>query len=151
MHDLVLCVHVLAGAAWFGAMLYSLFVVQPRARRFFRREDAFEEFAATLAAGARWKVLSGCGLIAGTGVGLLLCAGPLTEFAKQWLKAKSVFFGMAVTIFCYVSWRLWPARVLAAPSEVLSVQKRFRTWAAVLICLVGLCFVCALIGGHGAR
>lgn len=149
MRVLLLCVHVLAGAAWLGAMLYSLFVVQPRAQRFFGLLRPFEEFAAVLAAGARWKVLTGCGLIAVTGLGLLFfLRSPMTDLARGLLIAKTLLFGLAIIIFCYISWKLWPERVLAAPSDVGAFQLRFRILAAVLILLVALCFVLATIGGH---
>ena len=49
--------HVLVAAAWFGAMAYSLAVVQPRAVRFLADERRSEDFAATLASGARYSVL----------------------------------------------------------------------------------------------
>ncbi len=146
---LLQCVHVLAGAAWLGAMLYSLFVVQPRAQRFFGLARPFEEFAAILAAGARWKVLTGCGLIAATGIGLLFfLRTPMTDLARRLLMAKTFFFGLSIIIFCFISWKLWPARLMASPNEVPRFQKQFRTLAALLILLVTLSFLSAIIGAH---
>jgi hypothetical protein len=54
-------VHVLASAAIFGAMFYSITVIQPRARRYFQSPHDFEEFIAVISNGARWKVLGGFG------------------------------------------------------------------------------------------
>jgi hypothetical protein len=76
VRSVLLAAHVLAGAAWFGAMLYSLVVLHPRAKSFFRNPAQFEDFIATLAAGARWKVLGGCMFIALTGGILLLLREP---------------------------------------------------------------------------
>ena len=49
---IIAAAHVLAGGAWFGAMLYSLMVLHPRARSFFSSSRQFEEFIAHVAAGA---------------------------------------------------------------------------------------------------
>ena len=43
---IVVTAHVLVGGAWFGAMLYSLVVLHPRAQSFFRSSKQFEEFIA---------------------------------------------------------------------------------------------------------
>src|SRR6516225_10182553 len=69
----LVAIHVLAASAWFGAMFYSLFVLHPRARAFFDSPSKFEEFITFIAAGARWKVLSGCLVIGATGLALLSC------------------------------------------------------------------------------
>jgi putative copper export protein len=68
---ILLLIHMLASAAWFGAMFYSLAVLHPRARAFFGDAKRFEEFISHVAAGARWKVLGGCLLIALTGAALM--------------------------------------------------------------------------------
>src|SRR5712664_2783567 len=107
--------HVLAGAAWFGAMFYSLLVLHPRARSFFSSSRQFEEFIAHVAAGARWKVLGGAAFVAVSGAGLLLLRG--AEHASTGRNAcaiaKAVLFAIAVSLFCFTSWVLWPARILA--------------------------------------
>jgi len=71
----LIAIHILAGSAWFGAMLYSLAVLHPRARKFFTAPSQFEAFITFLAAGARWKVLFGCFVIAATGLALLYMHG----------------------------------------------------------------------------
>src|SRR5437667_10519815 len=103
--------HVLAGAAWFGAMFYSLTVLQPRAARYFDRPERFEEFIATVSAGARWKVLAAFALVGGSGLGLLL--SPRMPPSALWIvliAVKGVLFVAALALFVYMSWRLWPAR-----------------------------------------
>src|SRR6185436_987434 len=108
--------HVLAGAAWFGAMLYSLMVLHPRARSFFVNVRQLEEFISYLAAGARWKVLSGIAFIGLTGAGLIFCSPAGQPSSAQWviLTVKMVLFAAAIGVFCFASWVLWPARTLAS-------------------------------------
>src|SRR5574339_645930 len=86
--------HVLAGAAWFGAMFYSLTVLHPRARSFFGNPRQLEDFLAHLAAGARWKVLGGAAFIALTGLGLLLCSPTeaLSSVKSLYLLVKVILF-----------------------------------------------------------
>ena len=144
------CAHVLAGSAWFGAMLYSLMVLHPRARTFFRGSREFEQFITHLAAGARWKVLGGAAFIALTGLGLLGLRGP--EVAADGRNAcvigKAVLFVVAVSVFCFASWRLWPARVMASAEEIPRFQRAFRRVAMALILLVGLSMVLGVVGSH---
>src|SRR5262249_40953788 len=73
---LLAVVHVLAGAAWFGAMFYSLFVLHPRGRAFFERPSDFEEFITFVSHGARYAVLGALGVLALTGAGLILVRMP---------------------------------------------------------------------------
>jgi len=142
--------HVLAGSAWFGAMLYSLMVLHPRARSFFRGPRQFEEFIAYIAAGARWKVLGGAAFIALTGVGLLVLRGP--EYVSGGRNAcvigKTVLFLIAVGLFCFTSWRLWPARVMASAEEVPGFQRTFRLVAVTLLVLVGACMALGVLSSH---
>src|SRR5262249_20504327 len=106
--------HALAGAAWFGSMVYSLTVLQPRAARFFATAGQFEEFIAVVSAGARWKVLAAFAFVAVTGLGLffLRLPGPVSSLWWVLIAAKVGLFLAALALFWYVSWRLWPARVV---------------------------------------
>jgi putative copper export protein len=147
---ILIAAHVLAGGAWFGAMLYSLMVLHPRARSFFGNSRQFEEFIAHLAAGARWKVLSGVTFIALTGIGLLLVPGdePSSRGRIACLFAKTALFAIAVSIFCFASWRLWPARTLASVEELPKFQQTFRRIAVALLVLVGLCMALGVLSSH---
>jgi hypothetical protein len=69
-------IHVLATSAWFGAMLYRLVVLQPRAMLYFDRPEEFENFIAVVSDGARWKVLAVAGLSALSGVGIAVVTWP---------------------------------------------------------------------------
>ncbi len=58
MTILVTVIHAGLAAAWVGGMAYSLFVVQPKLKRFFGPdEESREALTAVIAAGNRWKVI----------------------------------------------------------------------------------------------
>ncbi len=133
--------HTGVAAAWLGAMLYSLFVVQPRARSHLGSPAAFEALALALAAGARWKVLGLIAALAGSGIGLTAVEVATVDgaVAGGWLAlmaTKAVLLVAATAVFAAVSWRLWPARLFTPPSELAAVQDRFRGVALALIGLV---------------
>jgi hypothetical protein len=94
---MVLVAHALAGAAWFGAMFYSLTVLHPKAQGYFPTAEAFEEFIATVSDGARWKVLGAMGFIGVTGIALLLLHGP-AKASCLWLGliARKVFLLLCI-------------------------------------------------------
>jgi putative copper export protein len=142
--------HVLAGAAWFGAMLYSLMVLHPRARSFFGNPRQFEDFIAHLSAGARWKVLGGAAFIGLTGVGLLLSlpTGPLSRGKWVCLLIKVILFVAAVSLFCFTSWVLWPGRTLSSTEEIPKFQRKFRNIAVALLALVGASMALGVLGSH---
>jgi hypothetical protein len=142
--------HVLAGAAWFGAMFYSLSVLHPRARSFFGSSRQFEDFIAWLAAGARWKVLGGAAFIAITGVGLLLWPTTAEASHGKWVcvVAKTILFVVAVSVFCFASWVLWPARTLASAEEIPKFQQKFKIIAVALLGLVAASMVLGVVGSH---
>jgi putative copper export protein len=139
-------VHVLAGSAWFGAMVYSLFVLQPRARLFFKDPSQFEEFVAFVAHRSRWKVLSGMGFIAVTG--LILFLFDYKSHSRLYtiiIGTKSVLFVLAVGLFCFVSWKLWPARCLASANEIPKFQQRFRLIGVILLILAATMMILGLL------
>ena len=147
-HIVLVAAHILAAAAWFGAMFYSLAVLHPRARAYFASLRQLEEFITFIAAGARWKVLFGCAVIGATGLALI----PFRENPPAaWhgcLAAKTLLFSVAIAIFAYASWVVWPARLMAAPDEIPVFQYRFRIIAVSLIVLVVLCFLLSVIASH---
>jgi hypothetical protein len=121
--------HLLMGVGWLGATGYSLFVLRPKAARFFAADDeAHETFVTTVAQGARWKVV---GLLAGigaTGLALVALASPADRSAGWWVAvaAKAALLAIAAAIFWRVSWRYWPARVFALPAERPAWRRRTR-------------------------
>lgn len=139
-------VHIIASAGLLGAMGYSIAVVQPRARRFFRDVRDFEEFTAFISHGARWKMLGTLGLISLTGA-LLIILHP-HEADHRWLAliaAKVVILLVATVVFCYASWRLWPARIFASPEEIPAFQRRFRLVGYTMLTMVVLEFILAAV------
>src|SRR5919202_2177275 len=66
-------VHLLSAAAWFGALVYRAFFVDPKALRFFAGGAGYERFSLELAHGMRYVVLIAlltCGLSGFALVGL---------------------------------------------------------------------------------
>src|SRR5262245_47002825 len=132
--------HGLAGAAWFGAMFYSLTVLQPRAAAFFDKPAQFEEFIAAVSHGARWKVLSAFAIVGLSGFGLLALLWPASASPVWWtlIGVKIVLFLTALGVFIHTSWRLWPARILALVEEIPGYQRKFGLVGRTMIALIGL-------------
>jgi uncharacterized membrane protein len=145
-------VHVVVAAAWLGGMLYSLVVVQPRLKTFFQDAGEREDFATVLASGARWKVLGLAAALVLSGAGMT--AIELNEAdspSGAWIAlvvAKALLLAAAVALFAYVSWRLWPRRLLANLSgspELQEIQARFRVISLTLTALVAAGLVAGVI------
>jgi uncharacterized membrane protein len=120
-----LSTHVLASAAWFGAMIYSLAVLHPRARTFFGDEKRFEDFIMLLSP-HNYR--------------------PTTWNALMLIKAILLF--LAILLFCFVSWKMWPARIMCAPEEISKFQKLFRIIAITLLFLIGTATVLGVVSSH---
>lgn len=144
---LVGLVHALAGAAWLGAMIYSLFVLQPKAAAFFKSPEDFEEFVAHVANGARWKVLAAFALIAASGAALaaLRWRTPVSPLWVAAVAAKTALLLVALAVFVYASWRLWPARIFAAGDEVPRFRRAFARVGLAMIALIGTAFALGVL------
>src|SRR5438874_8569072 len=139
--------HALAASAWLGAMVYSLFVLHPQAHRYFRTETEFEAFITAVSGGARWKVLLALAVIAASGVALALVRWPQPH-SGQWLalvSVKLVLFIAALCLFIFTSWRLWPARLFAAPTDIPRFQRLFRRVGFTMITLAVLSTVLGVL------
>lgn len=139
MTALLLAVHVLAGAAWFGAMLYSLIVLQPRLRQHFGQSTEREALILTLSHGARWHVLAAMAVVALTGAGAALGRWP-DEPSTAWrtlLAFKIGLFLTSVLFFWRISWYWWPQRLFARVDELPALETRYRRGGAVMLLLVG--------------
>jgi putative copper export protein len=146
-HAALAVAHALSSAAWFGSMFYSLTVMQPRAKRFFATDAEFEEFVATVAQGARWKVLAAFAFVAITGALLVVVARPV-PMTTAWLAiiaVKIALFAAAVAIFCYASWRLWPRRIFASPAELPAIRARFRAVGFTLLSIAAASFALGIV------
>src|SRR5262245_15889447 len=92
--------HLFLGVGWFGAMAYSLFVLQPKAAGYFAADDeAHEHFLTTVAHGQRWKVVGLLAALAGTGAGLVLLAGSRTAAWWAVVAVKAVLLAVAGAVF----------------------------------------------------
>lgn len=131
----VAAAHVFAAAVWFGAMAYSLAVVQPRVQRMLG--DDAEQLLVVLASGARWKVVGMVAVLAGTGVGLVFLEPGGSALWWAAVVVSAVALAAATCVFCLVSWRMWPARVFALPAELPVHRRRFRMVAWTMVCLTG--------------
>jgi len=144
-------VHSVVAATWLGAMLYSLLIVQPRARSFLGSDAAYEPFAVALAAGARWKVLGLTAVLAASGAGLLAIEiADVDDLSALWvalIAAKAALLIAAVGLFAWVSWQLWPQRLFARAVELPALQRRFRAFALALTAVVGAGLVLGAIAG----
>lgn len=127
---LILGVHVLGGGVWIGAMGFSVFVLHPRAERFFSRSSEFEDFVFTVVHGARWKVVAGIAAIVASGA---LLTARRAATGGPWpalVAAKVALLVASLGLFVYVSWALWPRRVFAGADELPAVRRRFW-WVGV--------------------
>jgi hypothetical protein len=134
MRALVIAAHLFLGVGWLGAMSYSLFMVQPKAARYFAADgDAHEDFLTTLAHGARWKVVGLIAALAATGVIAAVTAADRTTGWWVGIAAKAALLLAASGVFWWVSWRAWPARVFALPAERARWRLRFRIAALTML------------------
>ncbi|GAA0934854.1 hypothetical protein GCM10009554_21250 [Kribbella koreensis] len=134
---LIAIIHAGLAAAWVGGMAYSLFVVQPKLKKYFGpREDDREHLTAVIASGNRYKVLALIAVIALTGVALLLL-----DHHHWWIHAlKAVLLLVATGIFYYVSWHHWPRRIFATTTERPALQRQLIVLATVMLALAGTAF-----------
>lgn len=139
--------HLLLGAVWLGAMSYSIAVVQPRLLRYGSDPAEGEDLATTVAAGARWKVVGLIAALTVTGAGLVVLAPDRPGVWWLLVGLKVLATAAASGLFWYVSWRMWPRRVFALPSEVPRWQAAFRRVGWAMLGLAGA----ATVGGVALR
>ncbi|MFF0266565.1 hypothetical protein [Kribbella sp. NPDC004536] len=138
-------IHVGLAAAWVGGMAYSLFVVQPKLKKYFGDDrDGREALTAVIASGNRWKVIGLIAAIAVSGVFLLL----LNHNHWQLHMVKGILLLVATGIFWYVSWRHWPQRVFATAAELPGLQRRLIRLATAMLGLAGTAFTLGVVAVH---
>ena len=126
-------------------MAYSLFVVQPKLKKYFGPDqDGREALITVIASGNRWKVVGLIAAIAVTGLGLLAITNE-----HWWIHAlKGLLLLLATGIFWYVSWRHWPQRVFATAAELPVLQRRLILLATTMLGLAGLAFALGVAAVH---
>jgi hypothetical protein len=129
-------VHILGGGVWVGAMVFSIFVLHPRAETYFEKDSDFEDFIFTVVHGARWKVFSGIVAILASGIGLSFWPGHELVPEGHWIAAyvgKIVLFALSAGCFVYVSWVLWPRRSFATAEELPPLKRHFMRVGVVMV------------------
>jgi hypothetical protein len=140
-------VHHLSAAAWFGALVYRAFFVDPKSLRFFGEGPDYERFSLHLADGMRYVVLAGllaCGLSGFALLGLRWTAG-----SPAWLALMSLKAGLgaaAFAAFAYISWVFWPRRVFALAGEYPALRRQGMALALLMIALAGLGMLLGQLG-----
>jgi putative copper export protein len=141
LDQIAAAVHMLSAAAWFGALVYRAFFVEPKAQKFFTDGAGYERFSLDLAHGMRYVVLLAlftCGLSGFILVGLRWSP------ADGWLvlmAGKATLWAVAFALFAYISWVFWPRRVFAAAADWPAVRRQGAALALVMIGIAGLGFV----------
>ena len=105
---LAIGVHVLGGGVWIGAMFFSVFVLPPRAERYFQRPADFEDLLFTVVQGARWKVLAGVAAIVASGLALYLTHRAAVGLWPGLIAAKVALLDLVLALIVQVTWVLWP-------------------------------------------
>jgi len=134
--------HGLSAAAWFGAIVYRTFTVDPKAKSFLTSPADYERFSVHLAHNMRYVV----------SVGIFTCG--LSGFALAGLKwngtadAEALLLGLKVVVwlaalllFLHVSYVHWPWRSLADPNDFPAYQRRAFVPACGMIALAGTGFL----------
>jgi hypothetical protein len=138
LEPVLAAIHLLSAAAWFGALGYRLFVVDPKARKLVGDGTELERFALHMADGMRWAVLAAlltCGL---SGFAL---AGLRWNPSADWfalIAIKAGLWAVALAGFTYVSWVYWPRRVFATADEWAGVRRRGLLLSLTMIGVAGL-------------
>ena len=140
--------HLTVAAIWLGSMSYSLTVVQPKVAAFFPDAEDREPFLVLLAHGNRWKVLGLVAVLILTGLGVAVLSGGLIAIGYA---IALLLYAAATTIFWYVSWRHWPARIFAVSEELPGFQRRLQVLATTMLLLVAVAFLVALGVSVGVR
>lgn len=123
---LIAGIHGIGGGVWIGAVGFNLFVLTPRAQRWFRVSAEHEDFVFTVVQGLRWPVLGGAFAVVGTG--LWRWWRPLGEPIEAWELLMLGKLGCAlvsVSLFGWVTIRLWPQRAFSTEAELPAIRKRF--------------------------
>jgi hypothetical protein len=146
VRTVLLVLHAVLGALLLGGALYSIMTVQPRAKAFFKNVRDFEDFAANLANGARWQFLA------------VLCAIGITGFIDPFFSGiphpflwwfcfgtKCVLWVDTLGCFIYVSWYLWPRRILATIHELPAIYRDFALIARTILVLLFVSFALGVV------
>lgn len=143
----IAAIHTLSAAAWFGALVYRVVFVDPKAHQFFKQETEYERFALHLAHGMRYVVMLSlltCGL---TGFVLLGLRWNADQTDWQMLMfGKIALWLVAFSVFTYVSWVFWPKRVFATDRDLLRLRRQGISLTVGMIGVATLGFLLGQVG-----
>lgn len=136
-------VHAFVGAIWLGSVYFSLMVLHRQSPELFESNEEFERYVAGLSDGNRWRILSA---VAATGVSGIALVALSAERLHDPLWASLMGVKLAALlatlgVFSYISWRLWPARIFALPSELPELQRKGTILRATMFGLISLNFL----------
>lgn len=144
LEQVVLWVHGMSAAAWFGAIFYRTLTVDGKAFRFFKDVADYERFSTHLAHGMRYMVAAGMLTCAVSGFALVgLRWQPDNRAWLGLIGAKVLVQVAAAALFAYVSYVHWPWRSLASPDEFAAYRREGRRLA---LAMVGLSSTGFLLG-----
>lgn len=135
--SLLLAVHLLSGAAWFGALVYRLFFVEPKSQSFFKSWQDYESFSLNLAHGMRYIVMLS---LFACGISGFILLGLRWQNSPEWLSLQGVKIGLwvvAFAIFAYISWVYWPKRVFIDETTRKKLGQQGFALAFVMILISG--------------
>jgi hypothetical protein len=144
--QVVAAVHLLSAAAWFGALVYRAFFVDPKASHFLDAGSEFERFSIHLADGMRYVVLAAlltCGLSGFVLVGLRW--SPNDEWFAL-VAGKAGLWAVAFALFAYISWVFWPRRVFAGRADWPAIRRQGTALAVLMIGIAGFGIVLGQVG-----
>lgn len=124
IEHLLAAAHLLSGAAWFGALVYRTFFVDPKALKFFKTHGEFERFSLALSHNMRYVVLLS---LVTCGVSGFVLAGLRWNPSQAWVTligVKTALWLVAFGLFGYISWTFWPKRVFATGSEIRTLRRQ---------------------------
>ena len=134
LEQALIAAHLMSGGAWFGALVYRTFFVDPKSRTFFRDPTAFEHFSLHQADGMRYVVAAALLVCGGSGFVLAGMAWPGPTGTWQTLMiVKSLVWLAALAVFVYISWVYWPRRVFAVESEYRHFRRKGFALALLMI------------------
>lgn len=136
LEQLLLWVHGMSGAAWFGAIFYRTLVVDAKAFTFFTKPSEYEHFSTHFAHNMRYFVVAGlltCGLSGFALLGLRWDGSNVVWLAL--MVAKAAAWLGACGLFTYVSWVHRPWRACAAPDEFAKYRRQGQRLAFEMVAL----------------
>mgnify|MGYP000990312802 CR=1 FL=1 len=138
--------HQLSAAAWFGALVYRTFFVDPKAKQFFERGSDYERYSLQLAHGMRGVVLLALLVCGGSGFILLGLRWNSSEIWQTLMAAKIAVWLTAFGVFTYISWVYWPKRVFIVETEYRQMRRQGLFLSLVMIAFAGFGIVLGQCG-----